>query len=402
MRIRYNKVAYAELQKTKSRETFYSHILLPETEDSDFTVMLSNDSESKYFLNSDIHVIRKLSVTKINQLEDILDFCRENRINLQKHILHQAGYSTLIVGSEKDYIIKSDLYLENHDMNKWRFTEFHVDGSSPFVGYTNDVMWNGSHQPVLTKEQVDIMLTTHDPHKNEVMWDEALSGYWVMIGSGDSLKNYPKSDYFRLMDEEVIHFASSFNIEVGDKSVIVYSVTDSWCFDEYEETKPNIIRIVQSFRKGMYDLIEYITDYDQGNSGIEYPFTRSFDEVANDIHEWIYTYAENVSGKDRIDWSELPKYDIDESRLLDSLSDYYCHLDKLKSLGAKQEEIYNSADGQESALVDDLLSFESIEGVMVINPFRTECMRFTVDPLEHYGICFINEIPKWIKYVNEN
>lgn len=55
-------------------------------------------------------------------------------------------------------------------------------------------------------------------------------------------------------------------------------------------------------------------------------------------------------------------------------------LKAIKKIGDLQEQIYN-----ETECSDNLIGFESESGQWVINPFKSECLRFVVNPIEYYG-----------------
>lgn len=58
----------------------------------------------------------------------------------------------------------------------------------------------------------------------------------------------------------------------------------------------------------------------------------------------------------------------------------------IKELGEKQEDFYN-ANG---VYPKDCVSFVSKHGTDILNPFKSECLRSDIEPVEYYGKLFLD------------
>ncbi|MCR2043552.1 hypothetical protein NSA23_05405 [Anaerosalibacter massiliensis] len=56
------------------------------------------------------------------------------------------------------------------------------------------------------------------------------------------------------------------------------------------------------------------------------------------------------------------------------------NLEIIKKFGDLQERFYSETDTS-----DGLIGFNSDEGQWVINPFKSKCLRYNVNPLEYYN-----------------
>lgn len=48
---------------------------------------------------------------------------------------------------------------------------------------------------------------------------------------------------------------------------------------------------------------------------------------------------------------------------------------------------------------NSFVTFESESGQDIIHPFMSECLRYTVDPVKHYGDDFLHSITQWRKLI---
>jgi len=56
------------------------------------------------------------------------------------------------------------------------------------------------------------------------------------------------------------------------------------------------------------------------------------------------------------------------------------NLEIIRKFGEWQEKLY-----LETGDSDGLIGFESEDGKMIINPFKSECFRYDVNPIKYYG-----------------
>lgn len=66
--------------------------------------------------------------------------------------------------------------------------------------------------------------------------------------------------------------------------------------------------------------------------------------------------------------------------------DFDVILSLARVLGELQVDEFNEADGDTS----EMIGFESESGTWVINPFVSECQRFSENPVEYYGQSFLS------------
>jgi len=88
---------------------------------------------------------------------------------------------------------------------------------------------------------------------------------------------------------------------------------------------------------------------------------------------------------------DLYKATADE--VITSIELYYSNIGKLKELCNQQQQVYE----ENGVCGNDMIYFKSSHDVKIINPFKSECTRFNVDPLEYYGKNFILSIPNFLK-----
>lgn len=118
---RYNKIVKCKLCGIRYEDEIYpdSYVLVKDINDLDSD--LNIDIKGNLCFNTDFKIKDIEKVVEIKSLEDFYDFCKKNKIEIDKNNIHSKG---LIVGGCKDYFIFNDLipygwisenYIENDE-----------------------------------------------------------------------------------------------------------------------------------------------------------------------------------------------------------------------------------------------------------------------------------------------
>lgn len=394
--IKYNKIAYGKVINNDTSDNTFGHFLICDDKSSHFYVCLKVDDNYVCSHEQDLVL---LSVHEITSIEDLQRYCKNNGITYDSNCI--GPYEAFkMFNIQHKYVLQDDLTLCEFKEKTYGPLIFKVEDGSSVSGYTDFEFWNGSPQPVFTKEQADIVIYQYDPNHEYIQWDDELKGYWVAFSAGCMLTDCKRSEYDTRLANGNFIFAKPFEIIVGSSNVTVYSITDGWCWEVDNDRRPDITRITQLVMKYLYQLSEYIGKYDTCDlSCKQFPFNQSFDEIVSMMSDWMYGYVTSTTGRQPSEWLDLDKLGHIDSvdSVFTKIEDYYKNKVKLQEFCEWQDNLYQTNTDN----VDDLISFESQHGQMVVNPFRSECTRFAVDPIEHYGSYFIENIWKFLRAIAE-